>query len=222
MLFSIALKLIVGLLGLLVVVRLLGKKAISEITPFDLIYTLVLGGILEESIYDDKVNIGHLLFALFLWAIMIYIIERVVQKNEKINRWLKGEPSVLIRDGVLNLKEISGNHIEMEQLRTMLRQQQCFSLENAKHTVLENAGQISVLKKSEEDKVMSLMLVDQGRIQYRVLQTHELEKSWLMENLEKEGYTMLRDILYVEWLEEKGFYILTNDDVINTTYRIDG
>lgn len=222
MLFSIALKLIVGLLGLLVVVRLLGKKAISEITTFDLIYTLVLGGILEESIYDDKVNIGHLLFALFLWAIMIYIIERVVQKNEKINRWLKGEPSVLIRDGVLNLKEISGNHIEMEQLRTMLRQQQCFSLENAKHTVLENAGQISVLKKSEEDKVMSLMLVDQGRIQYRVLQTHELEKSWLMENLEKEGYTMLRDILYVEWLEEKGFYILTNDDVINTTYRIDG
>ncbi|MBF7140594.1 DUF421 domain-containing protein [Pediococcus pentosaceus] len=222
MLFSIALKLIVGLLGLLVVVRLLGKKAISEITPFDLIYTLVLGGILEESIYDDKVNIGHLLFALFLWATMIYIIERVVQKNEKINRWLKGEPSVLIRDGVLNLKEISGNHIEMEQLRTMLRQQQCFSLENAKHTVLENAGQISVLKKSEEDKVMSLMLVDQGRIQYRVLQTHELEKSWLMENLEKEGYTMLRDILYVEWSEEKGFYILTNDDVINTTYRIDG
>lgn len=69
---------------------------------------------------------------------------------------------------------------------------------------------------------MSLMLVDQGRIQYRVLQTHELEKSWLMENLEKEGYTMLRDILYVEWSEEKGFYILTNDDVINTTYRIDG
>lgn len=222
MLFSIALKLIVGLLGLLVVVRLLGKKAISEITPFDLIYTLVLGGILEESIYDDKVNIGHLLFALFLWATMIYIIERVVQKNEKINRWLKGEPSVLIRDGVLNLKEISGNHIEMEQLRTMLRQQQCFSLENAKHTVLENAGQISVLKKSEEDKVMSLMLVDQGHIQYRVLQTHELEKSWLMENLEKEGYTTLRDILYVEWSEEKGFYILTNDDVINTTYRIDG
>lgn len=222
MLFSIALKLIVGLLGLLVVVRFLGKKAISEITPFDLIYTLVLGGILGSSIYKDQVNIGHLLFALFLWATMIYIIERVVQKNEKINRWLKGEPSVLIRDGVLNLKEISGNHIEMEQLRTMLRQHQCFSLENAKHTVLENAGQISVLKKSEEDKVMSLMLVDQGRIQYRVLQTHELEKSWLMENLEKEGYTMLRDILYVEWSEEKGFYILTNDDVINTTYRIDG
>lgn len=222
MLLLIALKLTVGLIGLLVVVRLLGKKAMSEVTPFDLVYTLVLGGILEESIYDDKVNIGHLLFAILLWAIMIHVIERVVQKNEKINRWLKGEPSVLIRNGVLNVKELSKNHIEMEQLRTMLRQQQCFSLENAKHAVLENAGQISVLKESEEDKVLSLMLVDQGRIQHRVLQTHELKESWLIEKLEKEGHTRLQDLLYVEWSEEKSFYILTNDDVINAIYRIDG
>ena len=132
MLSLITLKLIVGLMGILVVVRLLGKKSMSEVSPFDLVYTLVLGGILEESIYDDKVNIGHLLFALILWALMIYIIERIVQKNEKVNRWLTGEPSVLIRNGVLNLKEVSKNHIEMEQLRTMLRQQQCFSLEKCK------------------------------------------------------------------------------------------
>ena len=80
-------------------------------------------------------------------------------------------------------------------------------MKNAKHAVLENAGQISVLKESEEDKV---------------LQTHEIEESWLMENLENKGYTKLKDIVYVEWSEEKSFYILTNDDVCNQTYRIDG
>lgn len=222
MFLLIALKLIVGLIGLLLVARLLGKKAMSEITPFDLIYTLVLGGILEESIYDDAINVGHLLFALALWAVMIYIIETVVQKNETINRWIKGEPSILIRNGVVNLKELSRNHIEMEQLRTMLRQQQCFSLENAKHAVLENAGQVSVLKQSEENKVLTILLVDQGHIQHKVLQSHELEESWLMENLNKKGYTTLQDIFYVEWSEEKGFYILTTADTKNTLYRIDG
>ena len=40
----------------------------------------------------------------------------------------------------------------MEQLRAILRQQECFSLENAKHVILENAGQMSVLKKSDDDK----------------------------------------------------------------------
>lgn len=43
MVFSITMKLVFGLIGLLLVVRLLGKKSMSEITPFDLVYTLVLG-----------------------------------------------------------------------------------------------------------------------------------------------------------------------------------
>lgn len=222
MVISIALKLLFGLLGLLLVVRLIGKKSLSNITPFDLVYTLVLGGILEESIYDDKVNIGHLLFALSLWAVMIYFIERVVQRNDRVNRLLKGEPSILLKNGQMNVKELSKNHIEMEQLRTMLRQQQCFSLENAHHVVLENAGQISVIKKSEDDKVMSIMVIDEGVIQDRVLQTNELEKIWLIENLKQEGYVSLESILYAEWSEEKGFYVVTGSDVLNQTYRIDG
>lgn len=222
MLLSISLKLVFGLVSLMLVTRVLGKKALADVTPFDLIYTLVLGGILEESIYDDKINIGHLVFALFLWGVLIYIIERIVQKNTKVSRLLKGEPSIIVRDGVINLKALSKNHIEMEQLRTMLRQQQCFSLENAKHVILESAGQVSVLKKSQEDSYISLMLVDHGIIQDRVLETHGLTRKWLLDNLNKEGYTILHEIIYVEWSEEKGFYILTNRDVTNTNYCIDG
>ena len=78
---------------------------------------------------------------------MIYGIERIVQRNEKVNRWVKGEPSVLIKDGVINMTELTNNHIEMEQLRAILRQQECFSLENAKHVILENAGQMECIEK---------------------------------------------------------------------------
>ena len=53
---EIASKLFFGLLALLVVTRLLGKKEMSQLTPFDFIYSIVLGGILEESIYDNKVS----------------------------------------------------------------------------------------------------------------------------------------------------------------------
>lgn len=222
MFFMIAFKLCLGLIGLLLVARLLGKKTLSEITPFDLIYTLVLGGFLEEAVYDDKVSGLHLLFAVALWAIMIYGIEQVVQKNDKINRLVKGEPAVLIKNGVLNMKEISKNHIEMEQLRTMLRQQQCFSLENAKHAILENAGQVSVLKKSDEDKAMTLLLINEGKIQQRVLHSHELEEAWLKNSLMKNGYTNLQEIVYAEWSEEKDFYVVRYKDTDNSSYKIDG
>ncbi|HGF8006990.1 TPA: DUF421 domain-containing protein [Enterococcus faecium] len=222
MIFSITMKLVFGLIGLLLVVRLLGKKSMSEITPFDLVYTLVLGGILEESTYDDNVHVGHVLFAIALWAVMIYGIERIVQKNEKVNRWVKGEPSVLIKDGIINMTELTNNHIEMEQLRAILRQQECFSLENAKHVILENAGQMSVLKKSDEDKALSILLVDEGQIQHKVLQSNQLTEAWLMENLKKEGYADVKQLIYVEWSEEKGLYILNKEDVMHESYRIDG
>ncbi|MEQ4551901.1 DUF421 domain-containing protein, partial [Weissella sp. GP1] len=80
MIFSITMQLVFGLIGLLSVVRLLGQKSMSEITPFDLVYTLVLGGILEEATYDDNVHVEHVLFPIALWAVMIYGMERIVQK----------------------------------------------------------------------------------------------------------------------------------------------
>ena len=81
------------------------------------------------------------------------MVSNVSSKNEKVNRWVKGEPSVLIKDGVINMTELTNNHIEMEQLRAILRQQECFFLENAKHVILENAGQMSVLKNQMKTKL---------------------------------------------------------------------
>ncbi|WP_412990280.1 DUF421 domain-containing protein [Pediococcus siamensis] len=215
-------KLVIGLIGLLIVVRLLGKKSMAEITPFDLIYTLVLGGILEETVYDEQVHLGHLLFAIGIWALLIFFIEKVVQKNERINRWIKGEPSILIKDGVLNVKEIDRNKIEMEQLREMARQNQCFSLENARHIILENAGQVSMIVKSEKDKVLAIMLVDQGKIQKKVLASYDLSEDWLRANLAKLGFVALEKLVYVEWSQEKGFYVITPEKTTNQIYRIDG
>ena len=50
------LKLVIGLCALLVVVRLLDKKELAQLTPYDFVYTLVLGGILEESLIDEKME----------------------------------------------------------------------------------------------------------------------------------------------------------------------
>lgn len=68
----------------------------SEITPFNFIYTILLGGILEEALYEEKVSILPILFAIALWAVLIYLVEVLVQKIYKLKKPLKGEPSELI------------------------------------------------------------------------------------------------------------------------------
>ncbi len=81
---------------------------------------------------------------------------------------------------------------------------------------------MSVLKKSDDDKALSILLVDEGQIQHKVLQSNQLDESWLLENLKKEGYADVKQLIYVEWSEEKGFYVLNKEDVMHESYRIDG
>ena len=215
-------KLFFGLIALLVVTRLLGKKELSQLTPFDFIYSIVLGGILEESIYDDKVSSLHLWFAVAVWGLMLFIIEKLSQHYDKIRILLKGESSILIKDGKLNVKELNKNHLEMEQLRTMLRQQGAFSLREVKDLYLESGGTISLKKYAKSDMVTPEMLdlhpkdeslhflfIDEGEINEGILNYVGKSKTWLQDELEKEGYANIQEILYAEWSESDGFFVKT-------------
>ena len=87
-----AAKLAVGILMLIFILRLLGKKELAQITPYDVVYLLVFGGILEESLYDKKITLLHFIFSISVWAVMIYLIERLAMKFNVFRKLLKGSP----------------------------------------------------------------------------------------------------------------------------------
>lgn len=221
-----ALKLVIGLLALLVVTRLLGKKEMAQITPFDFVYALVLGGLLEESLYDKKITIWSFLFAVTIWAILIYFIEVIAIKHDKVKKILRGEPSVIVKDGKLDIEEMRKSHLEMEQLRTMLREQGVFSLREVRDLYLEPSGNISLMKYSSQepptadmldmkviDQSPSVLLIDEGKIKQELLQFAGKTTKWLQDELRKEGYSAIDNIFLAEWSATDGFYIKTYDDL---------
>lgn len=222
MYMEIGLKLFFGLIALLVVTRLLGKKEMSQLTPFDFIYSIVLGGILEESIYDDKVNPLHVWFAVAVWGIMLFVIEKLSKRYDKVRLLLKGETSILIRDGEFNVKELEANHLEMEQLRVMLRQQGVFSLREVRDLYLEPGGSVSLRKYAKfepvtptmlnleaKDESLNFLFVDEGEINEEILRYTGKSTQWLYDELQQAGYTSVQDILYAEWSETNGFFVKT-------------
>lgn len=224
--FDIGIKLVFGLIALLVVTRLLGKKEMSQLTPFDFIYSIVLGGILEESIYDDKVSGLHVWFAVAVWGIMLYLIEKLSQKFDNIRILLKGESSILIRDGEFNVRELNKNHLEMEQLRIMLRQQGVFSLREVQDLYLEPGGTVSLRKYPKfsevtpamldikvEEEALNFLFVDERKVNEEILKYVGKSSQWLYDELQKLGYSTVKDVLYAEWSETDGFFIKTyNED----------
>lgn len=217
---SMTIKIICGLLALLIVVRLLGKKELSQITPFDFVYILVLGGLLEESVYDDKVTVWQVLAAIALWSLLIYSIEKIVQKFDITRQAVKGEPTVIIHDGELDIKALKKNKLESEQLRTMLRQQGIFSINEVKYGILEPSGQLSVLEYERsvpvtaemlsiqpKEAALSYLVIDEGKIVGTILEKIGKSETWLKSELAKLGYTEISKIYYAEWSKNDGFTI---------------
>ncbi|WP_409302790.1 DUF421 domain-containing protein [Peribacillus sp. SCS-155] len=218
---SIAIKLIIGFIALLIVMRIMGKKEMSDITPFDFIYTFILGGILEEALYSKNISVLHILFAITLWSVLIYTVEVIVQKVDVLRRPLKGVPDMLIEEGKINLRAIKKNHIEMEQLRSMLRQQGVFSIKDVEYAILEPNGAVSIIQHepsaAEENTAPrqpkpSIMLIDEGRILEKELTKIGKTKQWLQSELRKLNLSSPERIFYAEWTGQGEFYAKGYDD----------
>jgi uncharacterized membrane protein YcaP (DUF421 family) len=220
-------KLLIGFVALMTVLRVLGKKQLSQMTPYDIIYLLVFGGILEESLFDEKVSILMLLFGVALWAIIIYIIEELVTKSNKLRILLKGEPDKIIANGKLNKKLIDKNQLEMEQLRTMLRIHGIFSLKEVRDLYIEPGGEITInqyakykpvtnedmeLKIDEEEP--TILIVDEGQVKEDALDAIGKSEQWLRSELDQLGYGNLKELLYCEWSSTEGFFIKTYKETI--------
>lgn len=220
MYLDIFLKLIIGLIALLTVVRILGKKELAQLTPFDFVYTLVLGGILEESLFDEKVNVYHLLFGIVLWGMLIYLIEKVAKKWDPMRKLLRGKPVKLISNGELDMVAFDKHHLEMEQLRSALRQQGIFSLREVRDLFIEPGGQVAInkfvnydtvtngnLNKVPQNEDPSFLLVDEGKVKEDVLHLIGKDRTWLLDELSKYGFPDLTKIAYGVWSKTDGFFI---------------
>lgn len=220
--WSVVSKLILGLIALLIVVRVLGRKSLAQMTPYDFVYTLVLGGVLEESLYDDQVNLFHLVLGVSLWGLLIFTLEFISTKSDRLNKLFKGEPSVIVYNGQLVRPALKRNKLEMEQLRALLRTSGCYSLQNAQHMIMETGGQISLTTFDSQDETLSLLLIDEGHIEEKVLENHHLDKHWLTQELKQLGYRDIEQIVYAEWAKEKGFYVVKDSDLLDYPIRLDG
>ncbi|MDO7906719.1 DUF421 domain-containing protein [Paenibacillus sp. JX-17] len=205
--------------------RFLGKKEISQLTPFDFVSSLVLSELVGNTIYQDDVHYPELLFALALWAVLSYLFEKITQHSRRLRGPLEGSPTLLIRQGMIDMKALKRQRLDMEQLRMMLRQKDIFAIREVNYAILETNGSLSVLKKPRYEPVAredlkleapksdySLSLVEEGVIQEENLSKLGRDREWLFDELRKQGYDDWREPAYVEWEEDEGVFVLEHQE----------
>ena len=110
---EIALKLIMGMIGILVFLRIAGKGQMAQITPLDTVSAFVIGALVGGVLYNPDMSMWHILFALAVWTGFNMLV-RFAMRSLKLRHLIKGESEVLVRNGVINFKAFKRNSLEME------------------------------------------------------------------------------------------------------------
>lgn len=218
-------ELVVGFFVLLIAAKLLGKTQISQLTPFDFVSAIVLGELVGNAIYDSDVKVWSILYAVFVWVILIYTIEIITQKWRKTRSVFEGNPSVIIRNGYIDRKQLNVNQLDINQLLQMLREQKdIFSIREVEYMILEPNGQISVLKKpkyasptvedlslKQKAVYLPISLISDGEVVKDNLKEAGFDEDWLFKQIQRRGITRFKDVLYAEWKPDEGFFCQKNE-----------
>jgi len=205
---EIALKLITGMIGILVFLRIAGKGQMAQITPLDTVSAFVIGALVGGVLYNPDMSMWHILFALAVWTGFNMLV-RFAMRSLKLRHLIKGESEVLVRNGVINFKAFKRNSLEMEQFRLLLRQKGIFSMFDVEDVLFETNGAVTVL--SPGKLAESHLLVNNGAIVEKGLLRSNKTRSWVLHNIKNNGFDGPHDLFCMEWTPHRGFYFVTYD-----------
>lgn len=216
----LTIKVVVGFVTLFFIITVTGRTSISQLTPFHLVFVLVLGDFLGSTIYEDQVRIFHFLYAIGLWTLLMLGVEFLTLKKKSTRSLLVGNPSIIIRDGIIDPRMLRRNKLDLNQILSILRQSNVFSIREVKYGILEPNGQISTLLKSKYQKPakqdlnlpespvdLPTSLIMDGEVLWDNLNELGFDQQWLENELTANGFNDKTEIFYAEWRNSEGIHI---------------
>lgn len=181
----------------------LGKKHLSQLSIFDYINGIVLGGIVAIVTLNVNANFIHGIVALIVWFVIPFIIDYIAMKSKVVRNIVQGTSTVLIQDGKIMEDNLKKESFSTDDLLQHLRQKDIFQVADVEFALLEPTGRISVLPKTENQAVTKKDLnvkvapkkepqtvIMDGRMLLEPLANLNLNPRWLKTELEKLNVTI--------------------------------
>src|SRR5690625_3425972 len=195
---SVALVLILFLL-----IKLLGKKHLSQLSMFDYVNGVVLGGIVAIIAAHHTVNFWHGIIALLVWFIVPFTVDYIALKSKTVRNIIHGKSTVIIQDGKIMEDNLKKESIATDDLLEQLREKNIFQVADVEFALLEPTGKINVLPKTENQpltaKDLNIKLAPKkepqtvimdGEMLLESLANLNLNPSWLETELAKLNVTI--------------------------------
>jgi uncharacterized membrane protein YcaP (DUF421 family) len=130
---------------ILMVTRVVGRRELSDLEPFDLIMLVVLGDLVQQGITQSDQSVTGTLTVIATIAILSVVVSWISFRSRPARLLTEGEPIVLLQDGSPIERNLRRERLTMDDLREEARQAQIASLDDVAWAILENDGKISCI-----------------------------------------------------------------------------
>ncbi|MFT8870895.1 MAG: DUF421 domain-containing protein [Sporolactobacillus sp.] len=217
---AIAVELSVGLFGLILLTKMMGRASMSEATPFDFISLIVVGDFVSEAIYDPRTSIGKVMFAIFFWGALIVLIDQVTLKFSRSRTFFESRPEMVIRSGKIDRAILKKNRLDIDHLQMLLRNRDIFSVREVDYAILEPNGKLSVIRQPDYEwpkrrdlslkhaaTAPPLTLISDGHVIEDNLHQAEKTRAWLNAELCARAIPDEKSVFLAEWRQEDGLFV---------------
>lgn len=151
---------------IIIAVRLMGKRQISDLQTTELVVTMLISDIASISVESNAQPLLSGIVPMIVLVICEIILSAAMIKNSKLRKVICGKPIIVINDGKIQQSELKRLRMSVEDLSEELRQQGVFSFKDVAFAIVETNGKTSVMKKSNRDTPtmddLNLKTVDNG------------------------------------------------------------
>lgn len=211
---------------LLILIRLMGKRQIGEMQPFELAVTLIIADLACIPMTDVSIPLAYGVIAILTLFIIHQLISFFDRFSNKINKFLSGKPSVVINSNGLNYQEIKKQNICIGDVQEALRNKGYANFDEIEYGIFETNGKFTALQKSDFSKdetkktPLPLIIVEEGKINQHNMAIAQMPKK-MLDDILAQNKTKLKDTMILTLDNNGKVYMQTYKDkyvVLNTDF----
>lgn len=199
---------------LFIVMRLMGKRQIGEMQPYEFVITLIIAELACIPMEDTSIPLLYGVVAI-LTVYLLHQIVCVIDLNfRSFKGVLSGKPSIVLNKNGIDDTQLKANNLDVSDLIESLRAEGYFSLDVVEYALYEAEGVFSALPKKGYEEMQSslpIILIDEGKFDEKNVALTERDKAYFLDVLRGQGCVELKKVLVMTvdgdgkvYLQEKG------------------
>ena len=193
-----------------IIFRVMGKREVGQLGTFDLVVFILIAELVALALEHKDGFLINLVPVIILVLLQI-VISKMSLKSVKFRNFVDGKPVIIIKNGIVNFKNMVEQRYTLDDLLLQLREKDVRSLDEVDYAILETNGKLSVFKKDDKDKkTYPLPIILDGKVEFDNLYAIGKTKTWLLNTLIEKNISAT-DVFYA-FTKNNELYIIRKDE----------